>query len=139
MELAPCFPPKLPECALAGPEHHAVFRPDERCRGGQQHDVRSLDESLRQPPMPVPKAAQHEGLEEQMSALFVEEALTDASQQRRTRSIPQRGIIRSSQDFGGHENFEAQFEACQPAQPPENRVNPMSPQTRGVFQLEESR
>jgi len=109
MKLLPGLSPELAKCAPGGSEDFLVFRPDER-RGRQQHDVRGFDKSLRHSAMSVLKSAKHESLKVQVSALFIEDTLTDAAEQGRTCGVTQGGVIRPSQYFGGHQDLEAQFQ-----------------------------
>jgi hypothetical protein len=115
-----------------------MFYPDERCCGGQQHNVTRLDQSLHQSRMPVLKTAKCEGLEAQVSAFFVENKLTNASEQGRIGGVTQSGIVWSSQQFGRHQNLETQLQTCQPSNPSESAVHPLLPQAGSIFYLEES-
>src|SRR5437764_9548982 len=98
----------------------------------------ALDQSLHQPRVSALKTAKSKGLKAQVRALFVENTLTDASKQRRTCSISQGVIVRSSEQFCSYQNLEIQFQTCEPTNPSENAMYPVLPEARRAFYLEES-
>jgi len=77
IKFLPDFFPDSAKCSPGRSEDGMMFYPDERCRGGQQHGVTRLDESLRQPGMSIPETAKREGLEAQVSGLFIENTLAE--------------------------------------------------------------
>jgi hypothetical protein len=60
LKLPPGLFPELAKGAPGRSEYTLVFRPDGRCRGRQQHDLRGFDKSLRHSAMSVLKPAKQE-------------------------------------------------------------------------------
>src|SRR5581483_68807 len=97
-----------------------------------------LDRGLDALRVALPENAKRERLKSKVSSLLIENAFTDALQQRRACRIVQSGVIRPRQQFRCHQHLEAKFQTRQSANPPEGAMHPMFLQARCILYLKKS-
>lgn len=87
----------------------------------------------------VIQTCHHPALITEMAGFVGKDATADFVQERRVSSACERAVVGNCDDFGGAENSERKFEACEMAESAEGAIDPVSFDTGDLLLLHETR